>query len=347
MIALLLVLIAYVFPLAAQQGGGGAGYTIDGTVTPTIINHVYQFAPGNSAAGAVYFKRGFNVPAGAAVVLNICWPIDGSINLNGTGMLSIDDHSGGLRLGPNFSGFTNGGIIQATNSTVTHLSLDSDITVAGQLKFLNETVINCNKHTITMASGTTSRGSIILDEGVTARFNSGALINAQDFTTGYGPRFRGTNENSGYVFDSMDIVLIGDSAMTCTGVTLGFQGGPTTIRTTNKSTIKVYDSFDLGPYVNLYLRPGISLLFNPRFGATVGGNQYVGLFLDSARLLFTPGAGTLVIPYGGTVFVDGNSAFASATDENVQYGLGLNVSLDIAPRARLTLDRIDFVDNNL
>lgn len=334
MLALLCALLCGVMQVCAQQGGGG-GYTIDGTVTPTIINHYYRFANGNSAAGAVYFKRGFNIPAGALVSLNTVWPIDGSINLNGTGILNVNALSP-LRLGPNFTGFTGGGTIGAAS-----IFLDSDITIAGQLYFPQSTTIHCNKHTITLANTNSARGSFIMNSGITTQFNGGTIINTQDFTTGYGPRFRGTGGNGQYNFEGMNLVLVGDSTMTCTSIQIEFAKGINSISTTSRGTVKIYNTFMLDTYTTLVVRPGVTLLYNVPDGlGDISGSLYSTLLLDNANLTFITRPFSL--SFGSRCIVQGNSTIAALGD-NVGFSVSVDtaIDLDIAPGSHLTLSGID------
>jgi len=315
---------------------------LDGTVTPTIINVNYHFSDGDAARGAVYFRKGFTLSAGATVTLDrIMWPIDGPINLNGTGQISLAEGTV-LRLGPNFEGFTNGGIITAPSTNYTKIFLDTDTTVSGQLELRNQTDIHLNGHTLTFADAATARGSVLANYSTffaPVKFIRGTIVNAHDFTTGYGPRFRGVSANNTYVFEASDLVLGSDRTMTLTTATLTFGAGQSHVRTQSRATLHVQSYLLLDSASTTFLEPGLVLFldninsgyvgFERRNNATIGLNN--ALLKTTGKIA---GAG-----YANAWQLRGNSTLqATASFPDPHYSIDSTEVFNIAPGARVTLD---------
>lgn len=315
---------------------------LDGTVTPTIINVNYHFSDGDAARGAVYFRKGFSLSAGTTVTLDrLLWPIDGPINLNGTGQISLMEGTV-LRLGPNFEGFTNGGIITAPSTNYTKIFLDTDTTVSGQLELRNQTDIHLNGHTLTLADAFTARGSVLANYSTAfapVTFIRGTIVNAHDFTTGYGPRFRGVSTNNTYVFEASDLILGSDRTMTLTTATLTFGAGESHVRTQSRATLRIQSYLLLDTTSTMFLDPGITLFLDNANSGIVGferrNNVTVGL--NSATLKTAGKIG--FVGYANAWHVRGSSVLqATASFPDPHYSLAASEVFNIAPGAQATLD---------
>jgi hypothetical protein len=249
-------------------GQTSKGYILDGTITPTTIYNTYIFSDGDSAVGDVYFKKGFTVPADATVTFNINTPIDGAINLNGTGQIVTSQV---LRLGHGATGFPHGGIIKATSlgTTQTLLEVHNDISIGGQLVILDKRypAINMKGNTLTLLEDGPSRGSFLIKnttwtgEGYgDLRFVNGVVLGLEDFKDGGGARIRVSAVFEPSIWmQGATFVLAPESTMTCTSYNLAMPTFFNHIKTPSRATVNALSGVNIYSEASLFLWPGITL----------------------------------------------------------------------------------------
>lgn len=103
---------------------------IDGTITPSYVQNTYNFSNNESAKGFVSFLKGFNLPAGGTVTLNLApgCMVNGPINLNG-GTLKIVNGSP-IFFGPDTTKIIGNGTIDAN-----HLIITKELIFTGTVNF--------------------------------------------------------------------------------------------------------------------------------------------------------------------------------------------------------------------
>lgn len=315
-----------------------AGYVLDGSVTPTVIYNTYNFSDGDIALGQVYFKNGFNVPAGATVSLQVSVPIDGAIDLNGTGRINV--YTSPFLLGPRCTGFPNGGIFYGLFDQ--KIQLANDISIGGQLVIQDTEgfAFLLQGNTLTLADNGSSRGSFLLirsdNMGVpygNLQFIGGSLIGMQDFKTGYGPRIRSAGYPSGIAYWLQDttILLAPDSTMTLTNCVLASPRGINYLKTPSKAKVNAFSNIILYTEGSMFLGPGVTMV-TPYCGWYNVNNTIIGL--DNATMQINSLAST----GGGAMVVKGKSYLC---ENGLNSTVNLNATqLDIAGGATLVCDGI-------
>lgn len=122
--------------------------SLDGTVNLKYEPTSYTFANGDFARGFVRLNGGMVVPAGATVTMNVVAPVAGSINLNGSGKLSLE---GDLTLASNAT-LPNGGVIDGQGKA---LFLNGNLSIPANkvLKVTSNTIIDGQGHEIDLKNG--------------------------------------------------------------------------------------------------------------------------------------------------------------------------------------------------
>ncbi len=265
---------------------------VNGTTVPQIIDYQYVFSDGDSAIGDVYFKKGFVVPAGAAITLAITKPIDGPINLNGTGTI-IMAYYFDLVLGANCDGFTNGGYLDAVTDWLPGVRLEGDITVHGQFKTNVPSIFYMNSYNITFGDGD-NPGSISINvpQGLglryrqTLTFRGGALRNAQDHPTA-GPRLQAVKNLDGilaiFFLDNMNIYMLGNGMMTIDQFSLLFENAISSFNAQSNGRVRFINHgiVEFGDFGGLRLNPGIEFDCSSGFYAVSYRNS---IFLNQSTL---------------------------------------------------------------
>ena len=338
----LLLVLMFWLPLPA--------YILDGTITPTVIRHKYNFVNGDQVTGDVSFEQGFVVPAGAFICFNSRGIINGPIELNETGVLF---YLSPLNLGPRGTGFPQGGILvgnvmSGAIISMQDINLSSDISIGGPLQFLNthSPLFNLAGNTLTLVNDGSSRGSVMCqyvpDTGLEGYFTSnltfqgGTIVGLDDFTTGYGPRIRISgldSERAGVSMKNMTVVLAPDSTMTVTGYKLTLSGGGRcTFRTPAAATVDVTaDTFTIQSDTSLFLEPGITL------------SSSLIIWLDTNGSIINLNNATIKtdvlnqIGSGGALLVHGQSR-AVRQGDNGQWVFANSESLDIAGGSKLVCE---------
>lgn len=82
--------IAAVFVIFCMNSASLQGVSLDGSLGTSIyVPAFYTFSHNDFAKGFVYFDLGFGVTAGATMTIGIHPPVEGSINLSGTGKMIL------------------------------------------------------------------------------------------------------------------------------------------------------------------------------------------------------------------------------------------------------------------
>jgi hypothetical protein len=179
--------------------------SLDGTVNLVYEATSYTFANGDYARGFVRLNGGLVVPAGATVTMNVVEPVAGSVNLNGSGALSLE---GDLQLASNAT-IPNGGVIDGQGKT---LSLNGDLSIPAHkaLTITSNTVIDGQGHEIVFKDGLI--GGRMLING-----SSGTRVTLRNLTLRGVREFDGTraidilgSPNQTIVLENVKIYFSGD-----------------------------------------------------------------------------------------------------------------------------------------
>ncbi|MBM3893177.1 hypothetical protein FJ365_02125 [Candidatus Dependentiae bacterium] len=325
---------------------------VNGTSKPLIIDYQYVFSNGDSAVGDVYFKKGFTVPAGATITLAITKPIDGPIDLNGTGTIVMEYYFD-LVLGANCDGFTNGGCLDAITDWSPGVRLEGDITIQGQFKTNVPAVFYMNNYSITFADGG-NPGSVRINvpqgPGLRYRqwltFRGGAFRNAQDHSTA-GPRLQAiTNldEELAILFlDAMDVYMLGNGVMTIDQFYLNFQNAISSWNVQSKGAVEFINggAVQFDDFGGLRLNPGVIFDCGNGFFATSYRNS---IFLNQSTIKTGKRLQVGGPVDGGNGFfnVDGTCAIesygAGIGDNYVDFLYGIQPI--ISPAAKLLLKNV-------
>ncbi len=149
------------FMLITACCGFVKGASINAIASVDYQPEQYVFVDGDSARGWVHFDKGFSVPAGASVTLNLLMPVRSTINLRLTGKIILD---GDLFLS-NGVLFSTGGKIDGQGHTI---FLQGDMTIRRNrpLFFMSNTTIDGLGHTLTFEDDLFAGGKLTID-GVT------------------------------------------------------------------------------------------------------------------------------------------------------------------------------------
>ena len=317
---------------------------LDGSVMPQIFTTPYVFSDGDIAIGNIYFKQGFSVPAGATVTIAVTQPIDGAINLNGTGTLNMA-YGYDLLLGPKCTGFTNGGILAGATNWNPGVQLGGDITIQGQVKFTAAYRFYLNKHTLSFGDGaspgyfvdnTSTAGSFYYTFAIT--FSNGTINNMQDASDGTQRWQAGASGANVYTFVGVNLYMFGTKPMTMTGVSFRLNQATSIFNPQGTGSI-VNGDIIMGDYSGLQLNPGMALYLRDGFTdlgyrgdvilnqATIvlNGSASIGSFVDR-------GAGSFTVD--GICTIKSIGTGAGARDIIFRYGL----QPTIFPGATLVID---------
>ncbi len=139
------IILLFAYLLCAYYGAHAV--SLDGTVNLKYETANYTFANGDYARGFVRLNNGFTVPAGASVSFNVLAPIAGPINLNDTGLITLE---GDMTVTTN--ALVSGGIINGQGNTI-FLSGDLTIPDGKVLEFSSSTVIDGQGHMLMLGTG--------------------------------------------------------------------------------------------------------------------------------------------------------------------------------------------------
>jgi hypothetical protein len=294
----------------------------------------------------VYFKKGFTVPAGATINLNINTNIDGPINLNGTGKIVT---AKGLFLGLGAEGFPSGGILKSTDfvgSGNILMTLFNDISIGGQLTVLDtpQAFFYLQGNSITFLDEGASRGSIVIKDttGYTGggygniQFYQGTVFGLEDHKDGSGPRIRvaALFEPAVWMLDTT-FVLAPESTMTCTSYRLDMPIYLNHIKTPSRATVNALSGLQIYSEGSLFLGPGITLRETDSAAWSYGlawADTGTFLGIDNATLemnnLHAGGSGTLVVKGRSCLRGLGVNAVASLGTTNIDIAGGASLVCD-------------------
>jgi len=318
-------------------------FVLDGTTTPTIINHYYQFSDGDSALGLVYFRKGFNVPAGGTVALDVYAPVDGPVNLNGTGTLHLTS-ANALVLGLNSQGFPTGGIITNDTAQASTIILENDVPLGGQLTFSNcAATIKLQQNTLALLDEPGARGSFLLTSlGVPLRLLNGVVQGVQDFSTGYAPRIRARGNDFGAPqvwLEDTTCLLEPETTMTATGYALYAASGHSFFKTVGKALVDVRGGCSIVREAGLHLGSGITMAHFGGFDTTHNNT----LELENASLSIT-GTGLQVFHGSGScVFLVKGSSSIVGGDDGITVQCFWRPGLCISAGTHLSLENIRYL----
>ena len=198
---LVFLLLCFNFVSACQA------VSLNGTTGTSIYQSaLYAFANGDFAKGFVCLNSGFSVPVGGTVTMNMLNPISGTINLNGTGGISLD---GDITLGSNIT-IQNGGFIDGQDNTI---FLNGDLTIPAGTGFeiTSNTVIDGQGHDIVFQDG--SAGAYFWINGpvgTTLTLRNCAIKGLKNYSGGYGSFVFGTSDDQKLVLNGVNLYMAGN-----------------------------------------------------------------------------------------------------------------------------------------
>jgi hypothetical protein len=318
--------------------------SLDGTISPILIEYVYSFADGDYAKGFVKFARsrafnfingynadvgGFTLPAGGSIEFGVSEVVEGDINLNG-GTLNLTSD---LYLRGNING---SGAIWLRGFTI-HLLSDVQLNgVVSILTPLTSGVINCHNNILDVGGGnlflaggeysTFKLSNAIVNNATSGTFNTqqGFLVNLylENVT------FNALQTSSVWEIDKT-LYIQGNVTFNGTGADLVFYKASAPLTITTGATLKF----------------GQGVTFEER-AATYFESKNSTLIFENSILTGNQGNITWT---KGTVFISGNVDFATGR----QTFLGTtgvpsdDLTLKILPGSTLNLyGGTALVDNN-
>ena len=141
--------------------------SVDGTTTPKYITTNQVFRNGEYARGFVKLKAGATILNDAAAFFGIHEPLEGALDLRGTGTLSLEEN---LHLDSNFT-LSGSGVIRGNNKTVF---------LGGNLTIPDNSVLHINSNTIIDGQGNNltfgKRGKLFVDTNVTLTLQNMRIV---------------------------------------------------------------------------------------------------------------------------------------------------------------------------
>lgn len=311
--------------------------SLDGTTGTSIYQAAsYPFAAGDFARGFVRLNDGFSVPAGGTVSLNVLTPVASTINLNGTGAITLE---GDLSLASNavFAGV--GGVIDGQSNVV---FLNSDLTIpAGQtLSFSSDTIIDGQGHELILADGSPG-GQLLVDGpgGTRLTLRNMTLRGVRTYTGGNALGF-GASANQVLVLENVTLDLAG---------TFAFDGGALEVH--NYNSIQGPFCFFYQAANNLTILPDSTLFIDMDsifiyFPSDLNANRFVlsdatsRLYLNGCTFFVPKDTGLRLI--NGMLIVDNKTEFqsdgATLADKVIQFGnsnVNNDLKINILPAAQM------------
>jgi len=335
---------------------------LDGRSSIKYLSSHYTFTDGQSALGYVYFAKGFTVPAGQHVYLDILYPVDGPIDLNGTGKITL---SAPLRIGSASSGFVNGGVVETIDGSPGHIIFENDMLLTKQLTFNNSMVLDLGLHLLTLSSSSTNRGSLMIDNTVsqTITLRNGVVRGAEDFATGFGSRLRGSSALGGrrhrYACSNVDFYLTTEGTMTMTGVDFSCIAGSNNMFCPLTGNVNHHAGLYIEDAAALLLHNGLNFSLNTDLSTSyfsIGHGSI--LSLNNATFAYTKPL-TIPSPYlskdmVSSLIIQGASSLQGlGTGSDRTLTLGGSVThdydpfIDIYPASTLLLNDVEVVNNNV
>lgn len=188
-----------------------APVSLDGTAGASVYESAnYVFANGDFARGFVRLNGGFTIPAASTVSFNVLMPVAGTIDLNGTGQVTLE---GDLFLANNAT-LSTGGIIDGQGNAVL---LNGNFTIpAGQsLEFASDTIIDGQGHELFLQPGVPG-GQLFINgpSGTTVTFRNMEIRGLRDFGAGARAILFGANPGQKVIFENVVIHLNSDYVFT-------------------------------------------------------------------------------------------------------------------------------------
>ncbi|MCB9493377.1 MAG: hypothetical protein H6679_03820 [Epsilonproteobacteria bacterium] len=340
--------------------------SLDGRTTPTYIDtQMTSFASGNSARGWVYFRKGFKVPTGGTLTLELNVPVKGDIDLNGGRLILEKDLwlASGARI-------TGSGLIEGINgNTVPDLPLfghdiyrsihlTSSLYITSTISFelpdkANHIIINGHDNVLTISE---SGGSINLGGNsstftTTIRFLNVRLQGAHTHDPTGAAMFTETGSlrnglRSTILFENTTIDFKGTFSLRATTSILGDvnfmasrQRGPhQIIKTGGKITVDKQALLILGPDKNCVFELEVGEFTFPTKSSSVRlqgcqlKSKVNGLICLNPSRIFLEDRVSVAVPGGDVVIGEGPSA--GFFDDTDLFLLGAT-SLDIVGDTRL------------
>lgn len=337
---------------------------LDGRVLPVCVDSMYTFTDGEYALGSVYFRQGFEVPAGKTAYIGVNKPIGGPINLNGTGKIILSDT---LTLGPASSGFTNGGIVMTTDGNEGVISFGAHTDLSQQLILKNSMRFDLNGYVLQLRSDGSNHGALMIDNTIsqTLSVRNGYLRGIEDFSGGFVPRLRATTPllgggRHGYAFKNITMQFMTDGTMTATSFDLNFKGFNNNFECINQAVVLLGKGLYIDDLAQLTLNSGIEL----RLDTTLASSYF---FMGHGSVLALKNA---IFSYNKSVVIPSPSLTkdmistlsieegvckirALGLDDDRHFIVGgssgaydHDIQLDIFPAALMQLENVAFINNN-
>ena len=335
---------------------------LDGRSSIKYLSSHYTFTDGQSALGYVYFAKGFTVPEGQRAYLDILYPVDGPIDLNGSGKIILKSP---LRIGPGSDGFINGGVIETSNGDVGRIVFENDMFLTKQLTFNNSMLLDLGGHFLTLSSSGTNRGSFMIDNTIsqTITLRNGVVRGIEDFSTGFPPRLCGSIPIGGrrhrYACSNVDLYLTSEGTVTMTSVDLSCIAGKNNIFCPRSAKVNHYTGLYIEDAAELLLNDGIKFALNTELSTSyfsIGHGS--ALSLENATFAYAKPL-TFPSPYlskdiVSSLIVQGASslqALGGGGDRNLTLGGSVTHDydpfVDIGPASSLMLDNVVLINNNV
>lgn len=311
---------------------------LDGTTGTSLFqSDQVAFSAGGSARGFVVFMAGFTVPEDATVSLNVLTPVQGAIDLNTTGKITLE---GDLWLGSQVN-FSNGGLIDGQGHCI---FLQGPLTLASDqvLTFVSDTVIDGQGHDLILEEGDATGAQLIIDgeEGTCVTFRNINIKGVSDWDEDVRSIVFGDADSQKIVLENATINLVGDYSFDAGALDIN-----DTVVITGPYTFNFLAAYDctITRMATLCLDPGLTFKYDPSDRSKVHlvmEDATSNLFLNTCNLETDEKRGVTFT--NGHIIVDGRVVCTGGTKESKKLGFAFgngtyaqDVVIDLMPAASL------------
>jgi hypothetical protein len=327
---------------------------LDGTSNLSYQDTSFDFGSGGYARGFVWIGAGCQANAGATVIMNVLAPVAGNINLNNTGIISLE---GDLPLASN-AYFINGGVIDGQGKVI---SLGGNFTIprGKTIECTSDTIIDGQGKIFSFASqsGSTPGGRLYINgpTGTRVTLRNMHIYGVRSFSNGDAAIDFGSNAGQTLVLENVTLHMSNDYIFVGGKLEIG---GRVELRGLYKSSFRPESErawFYYTSSENCTIKANATLFVDMTVGFSYSpaDNKKTHLvFSDASSELFLNGS-TLFVPSNtglhflkGHMVVDHRTQIQSdgvvrvdGASEEIQFGDGVSSSndfiVDVLPGARL------------